>query len=209
MKTEVKLDTSEDLAAGLQALITLEPRFALALEQAGPPPLRRRGDGFQALASAIVSQQVSVASANAIKARLESADLLNPETVQHCDEETLRAHGLSRQKARYFKALASAGIDFDALKTAPDDTVIATLTAVPGIGQWTAQIYAMFSLGRADVFPQADLALQEAAMHLFSLEARPKPKALADLAATWSPWRSVAATMLWHYYRHLKHREGI
>lgn len=209
MTQPTQLNTKADLDAGLAALVVLEPRFDLALQQAGPPPLRRRGDGFEALASAIVSQQVSVASANAIRARLESADLLTAQAVLRCDEESLRSHGLSRQKARYFKALAEARIDFDALQSAPDEAVIATLIAVPGIGQWTAQIYAMFSLGRADIFPHADLALQEAAMHLFALDARPKPKALADLAATWSPWRSVAATMLWHYYRHLKHREGI
>ena len=100
-------------------------------------------------------------------------------------------------------------IDYRALRAAPTDEVINTLTAVPGIGVWTAEIYAMFSLGRADVFAPGDLALQEAARVLFGLEARPTEKALRAMAGDWSPWRSVAARLLWAYYRVEKNREGI
>lgn len=197
------------VAEGAAWLAAREPRFAHALTLTGPLPLRRRPDGFRALLSAIVSQQVSVASANAIWARLEAAGYCEPVVMADATEEALRAVGLSRQKARYGQALARAGIDFDALRDLPDEEVVAVLTAVPGIGRWTAEIYAMFALGRADVFAPADLALQEGARLLFSLEARPAEKALRAMAAAWSPWRAVAARLLWAYYHVEKQREGI
>jgi DNA-3-methyladenine glycosylase II len=105
--------------------------------------------------------------------------------------------------------LAQAGIDFKALRSVPDAEVVTTLVAVPGIGVWTAEIYAMFALGRADVFAPGDLALQEAARMLFALEARPTDKALRGMAEAWSPWRSVAARILWAYYRVAKERDGV
>jgi DNA-3-methyladenine glycosylase II len=159
--------------------------------------------------SAIVSQQVSVASANAIWARMEAAGLCDPARMAVATADELRAVGLSRQKARYGQALAAAGIDFAALHDVPDDEVVAVLTAVPGIGRWTAEIYAMFALGRADVFAPGDLALQEAAKVLFGLEARPSERAMRAMAEDWSPWRAVAARLLWAYYRVAKEREGI
>lgn len=197
------------VAEGVAWLAAREPRFAEALAATGPLPLRRREDGFRALLSAIVSQQVSVASANAIWGRMEAAGLCDPAGMAAASEEVLRAAGLSRQKARYGQALARAGIDFGALRAAPDEEVVAVLTAVPGIGRWTAEIYAMFALGRADVFAPADLALQEGVRVLFGLEARPSEKALRAMAAEWSPWRAVAARLLWAYYHVVKQREGI
>ena len=158
---------------------------------------------------AIVSQQVSVASANAIVARCEAADLHDPEIARRATEEEMRACGLSRQKIRYIGALAEARIDFDALRTAPTDQVVATLTEVPGIGRWTAEIYAMFSLGHADVFAPNDLALQEAARMLLDLPERPKEREMRVIAEQWSPWRAVAARLLWAYYAEAKKREGI
>jgi DNA-3-methyladenine glycosylase II len=124
-------------------------------------------------------------------------------------DEDLRAAGLSRQKARYGRALAQAGIDFHALRSVPDAEVVRILVRVPGIGVWTAEIYAMFALGRADVFAPGDLALQEAARLLFGLAARPSETALRAMAEAWSPWRSVAARILWAYYRVAKEREGV
>ena len=197
------------MAEGAAWLARAEPRFAHALERTGVPPLRRREDGFAALLAAIVSQQVSVAAARAIWARIEGAGLVTPKAVAAADDEALRAVGLSRQKVRYAKALASAGIDFDGLRAAPDAEVVATLIMVPGIGRWTAEIYAMFSLGRADVFAPNDLALQEAARMLFALQARPREAALRAMADAWSPWRTVAAGLLWAYYRVEKEREGV
>ena len=197
------------VAEGCAWLAAREPAFARALPLVGALPLRREPDGFAALLRAIVGQQVSVASARAIWARLEAAGLPDVAVMAAATDDDLRAAGLSRQKARYGRALAQAGIDFSALRDIPDKGVVATLTAVPGIGVWTAEIYAMFALGRADVFAPGDLALQEAARMLFDLQARPMEKALRAMAEAWSPWRSVAARILWAYYRVAREREGI
>ena len=194
---------------GAMWLAGQDPRFADALAQCGPLPLRRKPEGFAELLSAIVSQQVSVASANAIWGRMLAAGLDQAAAIQVASDEDLRAAGLSRQKMRYARALAEAEIDFAALRHAPDEEVIATLTQVSGIGTWTAEIYAMFSLGRADVFAHGDLALQEGARLLLGLADRPTPAKMRKIAEAWSPWRSVAARVLWAYYRVAKDREGI
>ena len=197
------------VAEGAQWLAGRDDRFADLLRQTGELPLRLRADGFAQLFSAIISQQVSTASAAAIWARLEQAGLDQQAAVQQASEDDLRACGLSRQKIRYGKALAEAGIDFNRLRDLPDADVIKTLVAVPGIGPWTAEVYAMFSLGRADVFAPGDLALQEAAKVLFDLPERPSERVLRQMAQDWSPWRAVAARALWAYYRVIKDREGI
>ncbi|MFT6088385.1 MAG: DNA-3-methyladenine glycosylase II [Sulfitobacter sp.] len=198
-----------DVAEGAAWLTRANPRFAQALQATGPLPLRLRADGFDALIGAIIGQQVSVASANAMRAKMDAQGLTHEAAIVAAGEEGLRAAGLSRQKIGYALALAQAGIDYGALRDAPNDEVIKTLTAIPGVGTWTAQIYAMFSLGRADVFAEGDLALQEATKTLFDLPERPKPKQLALMAEDWSPWRSVAARALFSYYRVVKQREGI
>nr|WP_281493186.1 DNA-3-methyladenine glycosylase 2 family protein [Yoonia sp. F2084L] len=174
-----------------------------------PLPLRLKPDGFAELLSAIVSQQVSVASANAIWGRLQAAGMTDPANVATASDDALRDLGLSRQKARYAHALAAAGIDYEGLRGLPATQVIKELTAVQGIGAWTAEIYAMFSLGRADVFAPGDLALQETAKLIFDLPERPKEKELRAMAEDWSPWRSVAARIMWAYYKQHKQREGI
>jgi DNA-3-methyladenine glycosylase II len=197
------------VAEGAAWLAAREPGFARALPLVGQLPLRREEDGFAALLRAIVGQQVSVASARAIWARLEALGLTDAAVMARASDPDLRAAGLSRQKARYGQALAQAGIDFKALRGVPDVEVVQTLVAVPGIGVWTAEIYAMFALGRADVFAPGDLALQEAARMLFGLQARPSEKALRVMAEAWSPWRSVAARILWAYYRVAKARDGV
>ncbi|MFT4151186.1 MAG: DNA-3-methyladenine glycosylase 2 family protein [Paracoccaceae bacterium] len=201
--------TDACVAEGADWLAARDPRLAAAYATTGALPLRRRPDGFEALLSAILSQQVSVASANAIWARMEGMGLTAREAMAAATDEDLRAAGLSRQKARYGRALAQSGVDFDGLRDLPTERVIADLVAIPGIGIWTAEIYAMFALGRADVFAPGDLALQEAARLLFDLDQRPTEKALRAMAADWSPWRSVAARLLWSYYRVMKSREGI
>ncbi|MDZ4088752.1 MAG: DNA-3-methyladenine glycosylase 2 family protein [Tabrizicola sp.] len=197
------------VAEGADWLARREPAFARALPLVGELPLRREEDGFPALLRAIVGQQVSVASARAIWGRLEGLGLTEAAAMAGASDDDLRAAGLSRQKTRYGRALARSGIDFNALRVVPDADVVKTLVAVPGIGVWTAEIYAMFALGRADVFAPGDLALQEAARVLFSLEARPSEKQLRAMAEKWSPWRSVAARILWAYYRVAKDREGV
>lgn len=203
------IQTPACVAEGADWLAARDPRFAQALARTGPLPLRRKPDGFAELLSAIVSQQVSVASANAIWGRMKTAGLTGPRKIRWASDEELRAAGLSRQKIRYARALSEAGINFKSLRDAPTEEVIETLTTVSGIGVWTAEIYAMFSLGRADVFAPGDLALQEAARVLFELDNRPKERELRLMAEAWSPWRSVAARMLWAYYHIAKDREGI
>jgi len=193
--------TDACVAEGAAWLAAREPAFARALDRTGPLPLRRRPDGFAALLDAIVGQQVSTAAAGAVMARLAAAGLTAEAAMARADEDVLRACGLSRQKIRYCRALARAGLDYAALRRAPDGEVVARLVALPGIGTWTAEIYAIVSLGRADVFAPGDLALREAARDLFGLPARPAEPALRAMAAAWSPWRSVAARALWAYYR--------
>lgn len=203
------IETNDCVAEGADYLARYDERFRRALTQTGPLPLRRKPDGFAALLEAIVGQQVSVAAARAIWQRLQDAGFADPRHVTDASDDALRACGLSRPKVRYAKALAAADINYIHLRSAPDDVVIETLVAVPGIGPWSAEIYAMFSLGRADVFAPGDLALQEAARVLFELAERPSAKQLRDMSQDWSPWRGVAARLLWAYYRVIKDREGI
>lgn len=204
-----RITCQADVDAGAAALAARHPDFAKALQLTGPLPLRLRSDGFEQLLSAIVSQQVSVASANAIWARVMAAKMTCAETIMAASDEDLRACGLSRPKVKYFRALAEANIGFDALRDVPSDDVIEILTQVKGIGRWTAEIYAMMSLGHVDVFPAGDIALQEAAKILFALDERPEEKAMRAMAEDWAPYRSVAARLLWAYYKINKTREGI
>ncbi len=197
------------MARGVAWLSAQDPALAAAAKVTGPVALRRREAGFGALLSAIVGQQVSVASASAIWGRLEAADLVQEHKVAAATEQDLRACGLSRQKIRYALALSQSGIPFEALHDMEEGEVIATLTEVPGIGRWTAEIYAMFALGRPDVFAAGDLALQEAVRLSHDLPERPREKDLRAMAEAWSPWRTVAATLLWQYYACVKSREGI
>jgi len=203
------IENDADVAEGAAWLAAQDPALSRALDVAGPLPLRRRPDGFAALLNAIIGQQVSTASAHSIWTRMENAGLVAPGPVIAAGEAGLRAAGLSRQKIAYALALAEAGIDYDALRRAPDADVIEALTAIKGIGVWTAEIYAMFALGRADVFAPGDLALQEAARLIFDLPERPKEKVLREMALDWSPWRAVAARLFFTYYRVAKGREGI
>ncbi len=203
------IETDACVAEGADWLAARHPEFARALAECAPLPLRRTEDGFERLLHAICAQQLSVASASAIWGRLQAAGLTTAQAIQLAGDADIQACGMSRPKTRYARALADHGIDFVALRDLPDEQVIATLTEVTGIGRWTAEIYAMFSLGRADVFASGDLALQESARVLFDLPARPTEKQMAAMAQDWAPWRAVAARLLWAYYRIIKQREGI
>lgn len=198
-----------DLAEGAEFLAARDPVMARILDLVGELPLRRRPDGFAAILEAIVGQQVSTASAAAIAGRLQAAGMMEEAALAASDEERLRALGLSRPKARYALGVARAGVDWAALRHLPDAEVVARLVALPGIGRWTAEIYAMFALGRADVLASGDLALQEALRLAYGLPQRPGAVELARFAAGWSPWSAVAARALWAYYRVVKQREGI
>jgi DNA-3-methyladenine glycosylase II len=200
------IHTEADLDAALAALGQADPRFAALVAKAGRPPLRRRTDGFAGLAAIIVAQQLSTASANAIWGRLAAAfDPFDPAAILRARPERLKRLGLSAPKIRALKAIARAvagnELALAALADLPADVAHAALTAVHGIGPWTADIYLLTALGHADAWPAGDLALQEAARVAFALPARPTAKQMLALAEPWRPWRAVAARILWAYYR--------
>jgi len=201
-----RIHTEADLDTALAALARAEPRFAALIEAAGRPPLRRRADGFAGLAAIVVAQQLSTASANAIWGRLSAAfDPLDPAAIRRARPARLGRLGLSAPKIRALKAIARA-VDRDELPLAAlgelaAEEAHAALTAVHGIGPWTADIYLLSCLGHADAWPAGDLALQEAARVAFALPARPSVKQMTALADPWRPWRAVAARVLWTYYR--------
>jgi len=195
-----------DLDAALTALGQIEPRFAALVAEAGRPPLRRRPDGFAGLAAIIVAQQLSTASANAIWCRLAAAfDPLDPAAVLRARPARLARLGLSGPKIRALKKIARAvargELALAALGALAAEEAHAALTAVHGIGPWTADIYLLSCLGHADAWPAGDLALQEAARLAFALPARPTAKEMQLMAESWRPWRAVAARILWTYYR--------
>jgi DNA-3-methyladenine glycosylase II len=208
-----RIDTVEQVDQGLKALQAADPRLLEVVRIANAVPLRRHPAGFDSLCSIIVSQQISKASADAIFARLKaSIDPFEPETLIALGEAPLIAAGLSRPKQRTFFAIAEAcraGLDLEAMCQLPAEEAIAHMTALPGIGPWTAEVYLLFCAGHPDVFPAADIALQNAVRHAFALENRPSTKPLAEIAAAWSPWRSVAARLFWAYYANMKGREGV
>jgi DNA-3-methyladenine glycosylase II len=211
MQTHIHNDA--DLDTGLAALRRADPRFVAVLAAAGRPPLRLRPGGFAGLAAIIVAQQLSTASAGAIWGRLAAAfDPFDAAAVLRARPARLARLGLSGAKIRTLKAIARAiereGLVLPALADLPADTAHATLTAIHGIGPWTADIYLLSCLGHADAWPAGDLALQEAARLAFALPARPTTKEMQPLAESWRPWRAVAARVLWTYYRAIKGRDG-
>jgi DNA-3-methyladenine glycosylase II len=208
-----RIRTEAELDVALKSLVQLDTRFADALAIAGRPPLRKRADGFVGLAAIVVSQQLSTASAAAIWGRLSaSLDPLDHAAVLRARAPRLARVGLSAPKISTLKAIARAvargDIDLAALAARPADEAHFALTALHGIGPWTADIYLLFCLGHADAWPAGDLALQESARLLFGLSSRPTAKDMLPLAEPWRPWRGAAAYMLWAYYRAIKNREG-
>lgn len=199
------LETAADMRTATRALRKLCPVLRRVHDQVGDPPLRRRPPGFVGLAQVVVGQQLSAASAAAIWARtLAAVQPFDAETLLHQDEATLRTAGLSQGKIRTLRAaaeaMASGALTFDAGLSA--DALREALTAITGIGPWTADIYMLFCLGHADGFAPGDLALQLAAQRAFALDARPGPVALAEMAERWRPWRGAAAHLLWALHAH-------
>ncbi len=203
------IENHDDLDEGLDHLCQIEPGFIRARDICSPLDLRRHDDGFERLLAAIVSQQLSVAAARTIWQRVVDAGITTPSAIDAAKDDALRKLGLSKQKVSYARSLAAANIDFDALRQMDSQDVIDTLVQVKGVGVWTAEIYAMFSLGHADVFAHNDLALQEGTKLLFDLEHRPTLKEMRTIASQWQPWRAVAARLLWAYYGHCKSRPGV
>ena len=200
--------------AGIVELTNLDPDLAGIIPAAGPLPWRSREPGFPALLQAIVGQQISNAAAAAIWRRLQAVPgALLPGELLRLDPETVRNAGLSRPKVAHAYALAEAfasgRLETAALAAMDDDAAIAAISAVRGMGSWSAEVYLLFALGRPDVFPAGDLALAAAAAALKRLDARPSPKALRALALGWQPWRGLAARLLWHHWRFLTGRPAM
>jgi DNA-3-methyladenine glycosylase II len=208
------LRNDADLVDALAVLTQADPRLAKLIAVAGAPALRRRPAGFSGLCAIICSQQLSTASAAAIWGRLAVAfDPFDHDAVRRARAAKLARIGLSRPKIKTMKAIgnaiASGAIDLDALAGMDADAAHAALTALHGVGPWTADIYLLFCLGHADAWPAGDLALQEAARLAFGLAQRPTGKDMINLAEQWRPWRGVAAHLLWKYYRTMKGRDGM
>ena len=198
--------TPDFIRESLDALCKRDADIAKALCLVGYPEPRNREPGFGALLNIVAAQQVSTASASAIRARLLAAiDPLTPENFLAASDETLRAVGFSRRKVEYGRGIAEAIrsglLDAERLAAASDDEVVAALTALRGLGRWSAEIYMLFSLRRPDVWPAEDLAIQEALRRLKGLELRPARAASEIIVESWRPWRGVAALFLWHYYK--------
>ncbi len=198
--------TADQLRASLDHIAAIEPAMAAALASVGYPEPRGRGRGAGTMMRAIVGQQVSVKAAASIWNKLEIAcggDMDDHARIAETPIDVLRAAGLSGQKAGYVQGLAQAvatgQIDFDALP-ADDDEAITALTAIKGIGRWSAEIYLLFAEGRPDIFPAGDLAVQIQLGKLLGLEARPTEKRTRELAEPWRPHRGALAVFLWHHY---------
>lgn len=209
----VLLDTDAVLEQGVRALSARDPVMARIVAEGAVPILRKREPGFEGLAGIIVSQQLSTASAAAIWARVvERLPQPTPQAIIASSDETLRAVGLSGPKIRALRAVAevvaSGALPLERLHEHTAEEASRVMTAVKGIGPWTADIYLLFCLGHPDAFPAGDLAVQEAARIAYGLAVRPNDKAFIALAEPWRPWRGVAAKILWAYYRIAKAREG-
>ncbi|MFD2236698.1 DNA-3-methyladenine glycosylase family protein [Aureimonas populi] len=202
-----------DIAAALVALEAADPRLGPVIARAGTVPLRRSAGGLGGLCATIVAQQVSRASADAIFARLSAAvDLSDHRALLAATDETLVAAGLSRAKQRTLRAIAAAvadgRLDLAGLAQAEAGAAIGEMTAVHGIGPWTAECHLLFAHGHPDVFPAGDLALQIAVAHGLGLAERPKEKALRREAERWAPHRAVAARLFWAYYHAITNRDA-
>lgn len=193
-----------DIQEGLTALAGLDSRLTAVIEVAGPLPLRLREPGFEGLASIVVSQMVSRASAEAIWRRIAAAGPVTAAGYAALDPAVVASFGLSRAKASTLShlstVLSEGRFDLEAAAGLETGEAIRAMTALPGIGPWTAEVYLMFCGGHRDIFPSGDVALQAAVGHAFAMETRPSAKEVAATARIWSPWRSVAARLFWAYY---------
>jgi DNA-3-methyladenine glycosylase II len=197
--------------AWLDRLAAHDPDLARIEVQAGPLPWRVRPAGFPGFLQAIVAQQISNQAAAAIWRRVSAIPgASEPAGLLLLSDEALRGAGLSRPKIAHARALALAftarQLEDAALQQMDDEAAIAAITAVRGLGRWTAEVYLLFALGRPDVFPAADLVLASAAADIKRLPERPTPAALRALAEEWRPWRGLAARLLWHHWRYLNGR---
>jgi DNA-3-methyladenine glycosylase II len=210
----IHLKTQDDLEDAIHALVKQDPRLKPILELTGMPALRQREPGFAGLAHIVTGQQLSTASASAIWARLSAAfDPFDHESLRKARADRLGRLGLSAAKIKTLKniarELAEERLNLDVLANEDADAAHNTLTALHGIGPWTADVYLLFCLGHGDAWPAGDLAVQEAVKIGLGLQTRPTAKQMAPLAEPWRPMRGAAAHLWWSYYRVLKKREGV
>jgi len=197
--------TANSIRAHVEELAGREPAFARVVEKHGMPEPRVSAPGAHTLLRTIVGQQVSVAAARSMWAKLEAGFGSPPDLnlLLAASDEEMRAAGMSRQKAGYIRSLAelvtSGELDLDDLPE-DDEEAIALLTKIKGIGRWSAEIYLLFAEGRADVFPAGDLAVMIELGRLMGLEEKPSEKQLRELAEPWRPYRGAAAVLAWHSY---------
>lgn len=197
--------TIASLHTSIDALCAIEPGLARAIERLGYPEPRVRATGYDTLLRTIVGQQVSVAAAASVWAKLETllGEGCPPDVLLAQDFDSLRGCGLSRQKQGYARSLAelvvSGGIDLHNLPK-DDEAAIAELVKIKGIGRWSAEIYLLFAEGRPDIWPAGDLAIQIAIGELVGMDTRPDEKAVRARAEAWRPHRSAAAILAWHHY---------
>src|SRR5664279_38254 len=210
----IHLNTQADLEDAIRALVAQDPRLKPIFELTGMPALRRREPGFAGLAHIVCGQQVSTASAAAIWGRVSAAfDPFHHDTLRRARADRLGRLGLSAAKIKTLKNLAreiaAERLNLDVLANEDADAAHNTLTALHGIGPWTADVYLLFCLGHGDAWPAGDLAVQEAVKIGLGLKTRPDAKQMAPLAEPWRPWRGAAAHLWWGYYRAVKKREGV
>src|SRR5579872_3211372 len=208
------LNSQADLEGAIHALVKQDPRLDPILKLAGMPALRRREPGFVGLAHIVCGQQLSTARAAAIWSRLTAAfDPLHHDSLRRARADRLGRLGLSVAKIKTLKNLAreiaTERINLDVLANEDADAAHHTLTALHGIGPWTADVYLLLCLGHGDAWPAGDLAVQEAVKIGLGLKTRPAPKEMIPLAEPWRPMRGAAAHLWWSYYRALKKREGV
>lgn len=210
----IHLHTQSDLEDAIETLLKQDPRLKPVFAIAGMPSLRRREPGFVGLAHIVCGQQLSTASAAAIWGRLAAAfDPFHHDALRRARADRLGRLGLSAAKIKTLKhiarELADARLNLDVLAEEDADAAHHTLTALPGIGPWTADVYLLFCLGHGDAWPAGDLAVQEAIKIGLGLKERPSERQMAPLAEPWRPLRGAAAHLWWSYYRAVKKREGV
>ena len=200
--------TLKDIQTGLKVLKKNDPRLNTIAKRAGEVPLRLRKGGFDSLCQIVVSQQLSVASADAIWSRLST--IINPftvDTIEKIADDQIATAGLSRPKIKTVRAIADAqknGLNLANIAKLPAEQAHDALCQIWGIGRWSADIYLLFCAGHPDIFPSGDVALQHAVRHAFELPNKPNPEELDKISEIWTPWRGVAARLFWSYYRTLK-----
>lgn len=203
------IDTMADLQQAVGHVCAIEPKFQQLVDVIGLPPLRREEAGFKGLVRIITFQLISLQAAKSIWARVEETfNDFDPQAMQNAPDETFSACGLSRPKIAAIRAVCdhinNGKLSLTKLEAAEDSQIFNQLTSIKGIGPWSAQLYLLANLGRSDVFPYGDVALQESAKLLFGLETRPTAKQLQKQAIPWKPYRAAAARLLWSHYKFVK-----